>query len=155
VQYVNEIKDACVIAFQWATKEGPLTGEALRGCRFNLMDLVSNTDTIHRGSGQIIPTCRRAIHGSMLSAQPGIQEPIYLMQVQCQASSIQHIYRLLYNHRGTPLSEKQSGGLIFVNAYLPISESFVFAQHVPTLQCKFHHWELLQGDPFDPASQGM
>lgn len=155
LQYVNEIKDACVVAFQWATKEGPLAEENMRGCRFNLIDLVSNTDAIHRGSGQIIPTCRRAIHGAMLSAQPSMQEPIYLIQVKCQASSIQHIYRLLGNHRGKLLSEEQSNDIISVKAYLPVSESFGFAQHLPTLQCRFHHWELLQGDPFDPASEGI
>eukprot|EP00894_Picocystis_sp_ML_P002001 jgi/Pico_ML_1/52518/g3209.t1 len=30
VQYLNEIKDSCVAAFQWATKEGPLAEENMR-----------------------------------------------------------------------------------------------------------------------------
>lgn len=38
VQYVNEIKDSCVSAFQWATKEGVCTGEAMRGVRVNILD---------------------------------------------------------------------------------------------------------------------
>jgi elongation factor 2 len=40
VQYLNEIKDSCVAAFQWATKEGPMTEENVRGCRFNVLDVV-------------------------------------------------------------------------------------------------------------------
>merc|ERR1711879_1035140 len=31
VQYLNEIKDSCVAAFQWATKEGALCEENMRG----------------------------------------------------------------------------------------------------------------------------
>ena len=38
VQYLNEIKDPCVAAFQWATKEGVCAGENMRGIRFNIMD---------------------------------------------------------------------------------------------------------------------
>jgi elongation factor 2 len=37
-----------------------------------------NSDAIHRGGGQIIPTMRRAVYGASLFAQPTIQEPMYL-----------------------------------------------------------------------------
>jgi len=36
---MNEIKDSCVAAFQWATKEGVVCEENMRGIRFNLMDV--------------------------------------------------------------------------------------------------------------------
>ena len=36
VQYLNEIKDSAVAAFQWATKEGPLCDENMRGCVFEV-----------------------------------------------------------------------------------------------------------------------
>ena len=39
VQYLNEIKDSCVAAFQWATKEGVLCEENMRGIRFNVLDV--------------------------------------------------------------------------------------------------------------------
>jgi elongation factor 2 len=38
VQYMNEIKDSCVAAFQWATKEGAMTEEPMRGIRYNILD---------------------------------------------------------------------------------------------------------------------
>jgi elongation factor 2 len=39
VQYLNEIKDHCVSGFQWATKEGVLAEEPMRGIRFNVLDV--------------------------------------------------------------------------------------------------------------------
>jgi len=40
VQYLNEIKDSCVAAFQWATKEGVICEENMRGVRVNMLDVV-------------------------------------------------------------------------------------------------------------------
>jgi elongation factor 2 len=39
VQYLNEIKDSCVAAFQWATREGVCAQENMRGVRFNILDV--------------------------------------------------------------------------------------------------------------------
>lgn len=39
VQYLNEIKDSCVASFQWATKEGVLCEENMRGVRVNILDV--------------------------------------------------------------------------------------------------------------------
>ena len=39
VQYLSEIKDHCISGFQWATKEGVCADEAMRGIRFNLLDV--------------------------------------------------------------------------------------------------------------------
>merc|ERR1711953_1483363 len=39
VQYLNEIKDSVVAGFQWATKEGVLCDENMRGVRFNIYDV--------------------------------------------------------------------------------------------------------------------
>jgi elongation factor 2 len=55
VQYLNEIKDSCVAAFQWATKEGPLCEENMRGIKFEVHDVVLHTDAIHRGGGRSSP----------------------------------------------------------------------------------------------------
>merc|ERR1711874_573181 len=52
VQYLNEIKDSVVAGFQWATKEGVLCDENMRGVRFNLHDVTLHADAIHRGGGK-------------------------------------------------------------------------------------------------------
>lgn len=54
VQYLNEIKDSVVAGFQWATKEGVLCDENMRGVRFNIHDVTLHADAIHRGGGQVI-----------------------------------------------------------------------------------------------------
>lgn len=38
---------------------------------------------IHRGGGQIIPTCRRAIYAAMLTARPRLLEPVFLCEITC------------------------------------------------------------------------
>jgi len=48
---MNEIRESCESAFQWATREGPMTEEHMRGIRFNIHDVVLHADTIHRGGG--------------------------------------------------------------------------------------------------------
>lgn len=82
VQYLNEIKDSVVAGFQWATKEGVLCDENVRGVRFNIHDVTLHADAIHRGGGQIIPTARRCFLACMMTAKPTIMEPVYLCEIQ-------------------------------------------------------------------------
>jgi elongation factor 2 len=49
VQYLTEIKDSIESAFQWVTKEGVIAEEAMRGCRFNILDVELHADAVHRG----------------------------------------------------------------------------------------------------------
>ena len=70
VQFLNEIKDSVEAAFQWASREGVLCDENMRGCRYNIHDVTLHTDAIHRGGGQILPTCRRVIYACELTAVP-------------------------------------------------------------------------------------
>ncbi|KAJ2955663.1 hypothetical protein NQZ79_g8362 [Umbelopsis isabellina] len=162
VQYLNEIKDSCVAAFQWATKEGPVADENLRGCRFNILDVTLHADAIHRGGGQIIPTCRRVVYASVLTADPGIQEPVFLVEIQCPDSAIGGIYGVLNRRRGQVFSEEQRPGtpMVTVKAYLPVNESFGFStdlragtagQAFP--QCVFDHWQLMSGSPTEPGNK--
>jgi len=82
VQYLNEIKDSVIAGFQWAMKEAPLCEEHARGVRFNIHDVTLHADAIHRGGGQIIPTARRCFLACMLTAKPGLMEPVYLCEIQ-------------------------------------------------------------------------
>lgn len=47
VQYLNEIKDSCVAAFQWATKEGVCAEENMRGVRINVLDVTVRSSLIY------------------------------------------------------------------------------------------------------------
>ncbi|RZC80714.1 hypothetical protein C5167_043299 [Papaver somniferum] len=53
VQYLNKIKESVVSGFQWASKEGVLAEENIRGICFVVYDVVlHHSDAIHRGGGQ-------------------------------------------------------------------------------------------------------
>ncbi|KAF9945310.1 Elongation factor 2, partial [Mortierella alpina] len=154
VAYLSEIKDSCVAAFQWATREGVYTDEQMRGCRFNIMDVAMQTDAIHRGGGQIIPPCRRAIYASAMVAQPGLMEPIYLVEIQVPEQAMGGIYDVLNKRRGHVIGEEQRPGthMYIMRVYLPVAESFGFASDLRQAtggqafpQSVFDHWEPLAG----------
>jgi elongation factor 2 len=160
VQYLNEIKDSFVAAFQWATKEGVLCDENMRGIKFNIHDVTLHTDAIHRGGGQIIPTARRVIYASQLTGTPRLMEPVYLVEIQCPESAMGGIYATLNRRRGHVISEEQRPGtpLYNVKAYLPVMESFGFTADLRSAtsgqafpQCVFDHWQVIQGDPLVPG----
>jgi len=96
-----------VAALQWVTKEGVLTGENMRGIRFNLLDVTLHTDAIHRGGGQIIPTARRVFYAAQLTAQPRLMEPIFLVEIQCPQTVIGGIYGVMNRRRGQIIEEVQ------------------------------------------------
>ncbi|KIY00530.1 elongation factor 2, partial [Fonsecaea multimorphosa CBS 102226] len=162
VQYLNEIKDSFVSGFQWATREGPIAEEAMRSIRFNIMDVTLHADAIHRGGGQIIPTARRVLYAATLLAEPGLLEPVYLVEIQVPEQAMGGIYGVLTRRRGHVFSEEQRVGtpLFTVKAYLPVLESFGFnadlraatgGQAFP--QSVFDHWQILPGgSPLDATT---
>merc|ERR1712218_114069 len=161
VQYLNEIKDFVVAGFQWATKEGVMCDENMRGVRFNIHDVTLHTDAIHRGGGQIIPTARRALYACQLTAQPRLMEPVYLVEIQCPENAVGGIYGCLNRRRGHVFEEAQTPGtpMFVVKAYLPVNESFGFTADLRSQtggqafpQCVFDHWQVMPGDPLDAAS---
>jgi elongation factor 2 len=164
VQYLNEIKDSCVAAFQWATKEGVLCEENMRGIAFKVLDVTLHADAIHRGGGQIIPTARRCYYACALTAKPRIMEPVYLVEIQCPGTVIGGIYGVLNRRRGQVIAEEDrgSGPLKNVKAYLPVNESFGFTADLRSHtsgqafpQCVFDHWQILQGDPLEANSKAQ
>jgi len=161
-QFMNEIQDSCESAFQWATKEGALTDENMRGIRFNIQDVALHADAIHRGGGQITPTARRVFFAAELTATPRFQEPIFLVEIQCPDDAVGGIYQCLAQRRGLVIGEEPIQGtpLVMIKSYLPVGESFGFTQALRAAtsgrafpQCVFDHWEEMSGDPLDPKAK--
>ena len=65
----------------------------MRAIRFNIYDVALHTDAIHRGGGQIIPTARRVLYASQLTADPRLMEPVYLCEIQVKIEKIEKINR--------------------------------------------------------------
>jgi len=162
VQYLNEIKDSVVAGFQWASKEGVLCEENMRGVRFDIHDVTLHADAIHRGGGQIIPTTRRVLYACCLTAEPRMLEPVYLVEIQCPEQAVGGIYGVLNRRRGHVFEEFQTPGtpMFVVKAFLPVNESFGFTADLRSNtggqafpQCIFDHWQQFPGDPLDPATK--
>lgn len=87
-----------------------------------------HSDAIHRGGGQIIPTCRRVLYACALTADPRLMEPIYLVEIQAPEQALGGIYSILNQKRGHVFEEMQRPGTPIYNikAYLPVVESFGF-----------------------------
>lgn len=162
VQYLLEIKDSMVSAFQWATREGVLCDENMRGLSFNITDVTLHADAIHRGAGQIMPTARRCMYGAQIKASPRLLEPVYMVEIQCPEASVGSIYGVMSRKRGHVFEEVQRPGtpMYNVKAYLPVQESFGFTADLRSAtsgqafpQCVFDHWECMPGNPLLPEDK--
>ncbi|EDN96415.1 elongation factor 2 [Sclerotinia sclerotiorum 1980 UF-70] len=132
-------------------------------CPFNIMDVTLHADAIHRGSGQVMPTTRRVLYASTLLAEPGLLEPVFLVEIQVPESAMGGVYGVLTRRRGHVFAEEQRPGtpLFTIKAYLPVGESFGFnadlrshtsGQAFP--QSIFDHWQILPGgSPIDATSK--
>jgi elongation factor 2 len=161
VSNMNEVKDSFVAAWQWATKEGALCDENMRGVRVNIQDITMHADAIHRGGGQMIPTARRSFYACQLTAKPRLLEPVFLVEIQTVESAMGGIYGVLNKRRGIIIGEENRQGtpIYNVKAYLPVAESFGFTADLRSNtggqafpQCVFDHWQVLNGDPWDKNS---
>jgi elongation factor 2 len=162
VQYLNEIKDSCVGSFQEVTEQGILCNEAMRGIRFNIVDVVLHADTIHRGAGQIMPPMKRVMYACQIKSEPGILEPMYLADITVPQMAVSGVYTTLNARRGVVEGKEDRPGtpLCKISAFLPVLESFGFSQLLRANtsgqafpQLIFSHWQMVNGDPFDEGSQ--
>jgi elongation factor 2 len=163
VQYLNEIKDSVVAGFQWATKEGVLCDENVRGVRYDIHDVTLHADAIHRGGGQIIPTTRRCLYACQLTGAPTLLEPMYLVEIRVPECAMGGCFSVLNRRRGEPLDNItpiSSPTQRILKCHLPVAESFGFTtdlragtggQAFP--QCVFDHWKVMPGSALDPASK--
>lgn len=163
VQFLYEIKDSALSGFDWATQEGVLCDEPVRGMRVNLLDVTMSGGAIKRGGGQIIPTVRRSVFACQLVSSPALMEPIYSVEIQCPRDSIESCRDVITRRRGRVVSEQQQHHLpdarMYFKAHLPVWESFGLTADLRQMtggnafaQCVFDHYQVIAGDPLDPTS---
>jgi len=148
VQYLREIRTMIISGFRWACQNGPLCEEPIRGIKVKVMDASLHEDPVHRGPAQIMPTTRRAMLGSFLSAKPVIQEPIYKIGVSVSAQWVGDVSSLITRKRGRIVSSEQKGPITVITGYLPVAETFGLSADMRSAtsghafwQTAFDHWE--------------
>jgi len=111
-----------------------------------------------------VPTARRVFYASFLTAQPALQEPMFLVEIQCPIDVIGGVYQCLNSRRGIINTEEPVSGtpLTMIKAYLPVAESFGFTAHLRSQtsgqafpQCVFDHWAAVNGDVMDPSTKAF
>mmetsp|Transcript_18913 Transcript_18913/g.28330 ORF Transcript_18913/g.28330 Transcript_18913/m.28330 type:complete len:1088 (+) Transcript_18913:192-3455(+) len=155
---LSSCKPGMIQGFQWATREGPLCEEPVRSTKLKILDTVLADKPIHRGAGQIIPTARKVVHSSLLTAQPKLLEPVYRMEIQCNGDIVDGINPLISKRRGHVVQDKPIPGSPFymLKAFMPVMDSFgfetdlrVMTQGQAMVQSVFDHWAVVPGDPLD------
>ncbi|KAG6635782.1 hypothetical protein CIPAW_11G066000 [Carya illinoinensis] len=130
------ICDSVVAGFQWASKEGALAEENMRGICFEVCDVVLHADAIHRGCGQ-------------LTAKPRLLEPVYMVEIQAPEQALGGVYGVLNQKRGHEEIQRPVTPLYNINAYT--LRAATSGQAFP--QCVFDHWGMMSSDPLKSGSQ--
>lgn len=157
IQYLNEIRESVNSGLLWATKQGPLCEENMRGIRFNLLDCKLHADSIHRGMGQIQPTARRVMYAALLTGGARLVEPVFNVSIDAAAESLPGIMQALGGCRGELVQSEDLGERVAVQAYVPIAETIGSSPFATVLSQKtngkaaasfaFDHWETVASDP--------
>jgi len=155
---LNSCKSSIVRGFQWAMREGPLCEEPVRATKVKILDAVLADKPIHRGGGQIIPTARKTVHSTLLTATPRLMEPVYRLQIECPGAIVNAIQPVLTRRRGHIVQDRPISAttLCSVKAFLPVLDSFGFETDLRTFTqgqamvfSVFDHWSVVPGDPLD------
>jgi elongation factor 2 len=154
---INEIKDSVCSAFRWSTKEGVLMEEPMFGIQFTIVDFSANSDAIHRGGGQIIPTARRNMFACELMAEPRIMQPIMHYTALLQEHCIGELMGLISSNNGVLLESTPSR----IQEYTVVVRFYLSALHHGRLEkfntlyggsidfsASFDHWQVMDGSPF-------
>ncbi|KAL1152534.1 hypothetical protein V6Z11_A09G115000 [Gossypium hirsutum] len=155
---LGSVRDSIVQGFQWGAREGPLCDEPIRNVKFKIVDARIASESLHRGSGQIIPTARRVAYSAFLMATPRLMEPVYYVEIQTPIDCVSAIYTVLSRRRGHVTADVPQPGTpaYIVKAFLPVIESFGFetdlryhTQGQAFCLSVFDHWAIVPGDPLD------
>nr|BAA11470.1 peptide elongation factor 2 [Glugea plecoglossi] len=160
IAYLNEIKEYMREGFREVTTRGPLIGENLRGCRFDLVDCTLHSDAIHRTGNQISAPMTSICKGLVLAADPILYEPIFHAEINVSAEQLGGVNSVLAQRRGVAEEYKSDGGLrTVVSGYLPVRESFGFNSALlmatrgeASVVLTFSHYSILPGSLKDTSS---
>nr|GEV50737.1 elongation factor-like GTPase 1 [Tanacetum cinerariifolium] len=169
----QSLRSSVLSGFQVATSSGPLCDEPMWGLAFVVEASVSPFVTIHQQSqtdqygvfsGQVITAVKEACRACVIQRNPRIVEGKYLCELSTSTirnRPIRGVFRASYavlgRRRAKILKEEMQEGsaLLVVHAYVPVVESFGFADDLrisTAAACSAllvpSHWEVLLEDPF-------
>ena len=130
VQYLTDIKETIISAFEEAMDHGPLAKEKCIGVKVILTDASIHVDPAHRGPAQLFPAIKRPIYAGMLLAKCTLLEPKQKLVVNSPADYLGNITNKVQGRRGQIENIEQEGEIVTVTAKVPVSEMFGFANEI-------------------------
>ncbi|MGC8851288.1 MAG: elongation factor EF-2 [Candidatus Micrarchaeia archaeon] len=130
VQYLQDIMELVIDAFDEAMSAGPLAKEKVVGVKVKLNDATIHVDPAHRGPAQIIPAIKRPIYAAMLSARTVLTEPKQKLVVNTPSEYMSGVISQIQGRRGQVSDIQQEGEAVTITAKVPVAEMFGFASEI-------------------------
>ncbi|KAK7310242.1 hypothetical protein RJT34_07634 [Clitoria ternatea] len=166
----ERLESSVIAGFQLATSAGPLCDEPMWGLAFVIEARISPLSGQHDESethqqseqygsfaGQVLSTVKDACRAAVLQCKPRLVEAMYFCELNTPTEYLGPMYAVLSRRRARVLKEEMQEGSPFftVHAYVPVSESFGFADELrrwtsgaASAILVLSHWEALPEDPF-------
>ncbi|MFP3950312.1 MAG: elongation factor EF-2 [Candidatus Micrarchaeia archaeon] len=127
VQYLNEVQELVIEAFEEAMQKGPLAQENVSGVKVKLDDATLHEDNVHRGPAQVIPAIKRPIYVCMIDAGVSLMEPKQKVLITTPQEYGGEVINLINGKRGQLLNMDQEGETSTIQSIIPVSELFGFS----------------------------
>lgn len=168
----GSLESSLLSGFQLAAAAGPLCDEPMWGLAFIVEAYISpSTVQLQDGdteanqqseqyglfTGQVMTTVKDACRAAVLQRKPRLVEAMYFCELNTPTEFLGAMYAVLGRRRARVLKEEmQEGSSLFtVHAYVPVAESFGFADELrrwtsgaSSALLVLSHWEALPEDPF-------
>ncbi|KAL0402760.1 UNVERIFIED_CONTAM: Elongation factor-like GTPase 1 [Sesamum radiatum] len=167
----ESLESSVLSGFQLATSAGPLCDEPMWGLAFVVeafispIDRQSNEDNISiqqaeqygMFTGQVMTAVKEACRAAVLQRKPRLVEALYFCELNTPTEHLGSMYAVLARRRARVIKEEMQEGspLFTVHAYVPVAESFGFADELrrwtsgaSSALLVLSHWEPLLEDPF-------
>ena len=170
-QEAESLESSIMSGFQLATAAGPLCEEPMWGMAFVVEAYISpfvgqsnESETSHQQpepygilTGQVMTAVKDACRAAVLQNKPRLVEAMYFCELNTPTEYLGPMYAVLARRRARILKEEMQEGspLFTVHAYVPVAESFGFADELrrwtsgaSSALLVLSHWEALPEDPF-------
>ncbi|XP_021300867.1 elongation factor-like GTPase 1 [Herrania umbratica] len=167
---VESLESSVMSGFQLATAAGPLCDEPMWGLAFVVEAYISSLtgqasesepdqqpEQYGLFTGQVMTAVKDACRAAVLQRKPRLVEAMYFCELNTPTEYLGPMYAVLARRRARVLKEEMQEGspLFTVHAYVPVSESFGFADELrrwtsgaSSALLVLSHWEALPEDPF-------
>ncbi|XP_017969822.1 PREDICTED: elongation factor-like GTPase 1 [Theobroma cacao] len=167
---VESLESSVMSGFELATAAGPLCDEPMWGLAFVVEAYISSStgqasesepnqqpEQYGLFTGQVMTAVKDACRAAVLQRKPRLVEAMYFCELNTPTEYLGPMYAVLARRRARVLKEEMQEGspLFTVHAYVPVSESFGFADELrrwtsgaSSALLVLSHWEALPEDPF-------